>query len=50
MALFGATSHEGLVVCAAPAKMEAEGGYVGDDDNDNVVGAKLFDNGLHWEI
>ena len=49
MALFGAAPHEGLVVCAAPAKMEAEGRYVGDDD-DNVVGAKLFDNGLHWKI
>ena len=50
MALFGAAPHERFVVCAAPAKMEAEGGYVGDDDNDNVVDAKLFGNGLHWEL
>ena len=49
MALFGAAPHEGLFVCSAPAKMEADGGYEGYDD-DKDVGAELFDNGLHWEI
>ena len=50
MALFGTAPHKGLVLCAALAKMEPEGGYVGDDDDENVVGAKLLDIGLHWEI